>query len=528
MRSSFCLIILLCYVICLTSCRPEKSFDIVIRGGDVLDGTGSQSIRADIGIRDGKIAAIGNLEGSESRQTLDATGMIVSPGFIDMHVHIENIMDHPDAASHVRQGVTTVLGGPDGGGPWPFGKYLDSLGTNFKLGMNIAYLTGHNVIRSEVMGNENRKPAEAELNRMKEMVRQAMEEGAFGLSTGLKYLPGAFAETSEIVELSRVAAGMGGIYTSHLREEGLGLLEGVSEAIVISRDAGIPVILTHHKAMGKPMWGKSVRTLAMVDSARKAGLDIMMDQYPYTASQTGISILIPAWAMAGGNAEIKRRLENKTLRDCVLKGIEFNILNDRGGGDARLVQLGTVEWDTTLNGKTLYDYAIRSKVPPDPGNCAKLVLDIYLKGGASCIFHAMDEGDVERIMKHPFTMIASDGGTGFPHPRAYGTFPRVLGHYVRDKGLITLEDAVRKMTSLPAARLGLADRGIIREGSAADITVFDPARIIDKSTYVKSEQYPQGIEYVLVNGVITADRNGMTGNYAGQVLRGPAYKEKVN
>jgi len=523
MRSIIISFLVIFLTFSLHSCRKSGPFDIVIKGGTVLDGSGSQAVRADIGIRDGKITAIGNLKNSNSSRMIDATDLIVSPGFIDSHTHIESIMKFPGAQNHIRQGVTTVVGGIDGGGPWPFGKYLDSLDLHYELGPNVAYLTGHNTIRNRVMGNENRHPTPEELDTMKAMTRRAMEEGAFGLSTGLKYIPGAFSGTPEVIGLSKVASGLGGFYHSHLREEGLGLIEAVNEAIIIGRDANIPVVMTHHKAIGKPMWGKSLITTGLVDSARNAGIDVMMDQYPYTASSTGLSVLIPSWAMAGSSSDFKKRLANPVMRDSILAGIKFNILNDRGGGDTRLIQFGTVPSDSTLNGKTLYDYAVRSGVKPDPENSAKLVLELQLKGGASCIYHAMWEEDVERIMKHPYTMIASDGGESVPHPRSYGTFPRVLGHYVREKNILTLEEAIRKMTSLPARRLGLTDRGLIKEGNYADITIFDPKSIIDRSTFGQWRNYPDGIYYVIVNGVVTFENGEMTNNRAGKVLRGPAF-----
>lgn len=510
------------------SCEKEKPYDLIIEKGEVLDGSGSPAFKADVAIRDGRIIKVGDLESAEAAQRVDATGLIVAPGFIDLHAHIEPIMRMPDAESHIRQGVTTALGGPDGGGPWPFGKYLDSLGSNFALSMNVAYLTGHNTIRRRVMGNENRKPTPAELDSMKAMVKRAMDQGAFGLSTGLKYLPGTFSETSEVIALSQVAGSLGGIYTSHLREEGLGLIEGVKEAIRIGREANIPIVLTHHKAMGKPMWGASKITTALVDSARAAGLDIMMDQYPYTASHTGLSVLIPSWAMEGTPDDFRKRAADKVQSARIMEGIKFNLLNDRGGGDLRNIQFATVDWDSTLQGKTLLDYVVLLGLEPTLDNGAKTTIEMQLKGGASCIFHAMNEEDVIRIMKHPFTMHASDGGLAkfgedHPHPRAYGTFPRVLGHYVREMKVLPLEEAIRKMTSMPAQRLKLSDRGTIKEGFVADITIFDAARVIDKSTFEKPHQYPQGIEYVIVNGIVTVDKNGLTPNRAGRVLRGTEY-----
>ncbi|MFW6201546.1 MAG: N-acyl-D-amino-acid deacylase family protein, partial [Gemmatimonadota bacterium] len=437
--------------------------------------------------------------------------------------HLDPLLRLPAAESHVRQGVTTALGGPDGGGPYPIGEHFDSVAA-LGIGMNVAYLVGHNTVRRRVMGTEDRSPTAAELEEMESMVARAMGEGAFGISTGLKYVPGAYSELDEIVALARVAADSGGIYTSHLREEGLGLIDAVAEAIEIGRRAEIPVVLTHHKAVGQPMWGSSERTLAMVDSARKAGIDVMMDQYPYTATYTGITVLIPAWAQAGGRDALLERAADPALRDSVLDGIVFNILNDRGGGDLRRVQLASVEWDPSLEGRTLHDWAVREGLEPSPETGAELVIEAVRRGGARAIYHVLDETDVERIMRHPRTMIASDGrltqpGEGHPHPRWYGTFPRVLGHYVRERGVLGLEDAVHKMSGLPADRLGLDDRGRIARDAFADIVVFDPATVIDRATFEDPHRYPEGIEHVIVNGRVTVDAGEYVGVRAGRVLR---------
>ena len=502
----------------------SERYDLIIAGGTVIDGTGAPRYRADVAVRGDRIVRVSREAlPRDGARVIDATGRVVAPGFIDLHAHLEPLLAMPDAESHVRQGVTTALGGPDGGGPWPFGAYLDSV-ARAGVGMNVPYLVGHNTIRREVMGMADRAPTPSELDRMRAMVARAMGEGAFGLSTGLRYLPGTFATTDEVVALARVAADSGGIYTSHLREEGLGLFEGVSEAIEIGRRARIPVVLTHHKAVGQKMWGQSVHTLAMVDSARSAGIDVMVDQYPYTATHTGISVLIPSWALAGGESAFARRVRNPTLKDSVAKGIVFNILNDRGGGDLRRVQFSRVAWQRDLEGRTLHEWAVMRGVPTTPEGGAELVIEAALRGGANAIYHVLDEGDVERIMRHPQTMIASDArlsrpGDGHPHPRAYGTFPRVLGRYVRERQVLTLEDAVRKMTALPAARLGLGDRGRIGDGMAADLTVFDRATVIDRATFEQPHQYPQGIDYVIVNGVIAVDAGRFTGERGGLVLK---------
>lgn len=524
MRYVLVVVVMLAAAACAAAPRAEP-FDLVIAGGTVVDGTGAPGFRADVGVRDGRIVAVSRtaLPTADAARVIDATGHVVAPGFIDLHAHLDPILSLPHAESHVRQGVTTALGNPDGGGFFPIAQTLDSLVT-LGVGLNAAFLVGHNTIRQRVMGSDDRAPTADELARMRDMVDQAMSDGAFGLSTGLRYTPGFYADTDEVVALSEPAARHGGIYTSHLRDEGFELLEGVAEAMEIGRRARIPVVLTHHKVVGAPMWGTSERTLAMIDSARAAGTDVMADQYPYTATHTGISILIPPWALAGGTREFLQRLETPALRDSIVAGIVWNIINDRGGNDLRRVQFARVGWDRSLEGQTLHDLAVREGLPSTPESGAQLVIDVMRRGGANAIFHVLDEGDVERIMQHPWTAIASDGrltalGDGHPHPRAFGTFPRVLGHYVRERGVLPLEDAVRKMTSLPAWRMGLTDRGRIAEGMAADIVVFDPATVIDRATFQEPHQYPAGIPYVIVNGVVTVDGGEFVDNRPGVVLR---------
>lgn len=501
----------------------SEQFDVLILNGSIYDAENRSFFNGDIGITGDKIQKIGDLKGATAAKTIDASGHIVSPGFIDMHAHIEGIMRMPSAENFVRQGVTTVLAGPDGRGPSPMKPFLDSLET-FDLGLNTAWLVGHNTIRRNAMGTENREPSQEELEEMKAAVQEAMEHGAFGISTGLKYVPGSFSKIDEVIALSEVASQSGGIYTSHLREEGLGLLEGVAEAIDIGKKAGIPIVLTHHKAIGRPMWGASAKTLAMVDSARSLGIDVMMDQYPYTASSTGLSVLIPTWAMAGGQEEFKKRVSNPATRQKIKEEIMFNIEYDRGGADLAVVQFANVSWKPELNGKTLKDWAIEKGLEPNFSNGAELVIEGQLNGGASCIFHAIGEEDVKRIMQHPLAMVASDGGLaqpgqGHPHPRSYGTFPRVLGYYVREGQVLPLELALAKMTSLPADRLGLSDRGYIKEGMLADITIFDPGTVDEGGTFEDPHHYPVGIPYVIVNGTITVDQGEMTENRAGRVLR---------
>lgn len=502
----------------------EFDWDVLIRGGTVVSGSGAPGFQGDVAIRGDRIVRVSRegLDPERAARVIDATGKVVSPGFVDIHTHLDPLLHLPGAESHLRQGVTSALGGPDGSAPWPLDDYLveaQALG----LGMNVGFMVGHNTVRREVLGLEARAPTSGELETMKSMVAQGMADGAWGISTGLKYLPGAFSELPEIVELSRVAAEAGGFYTSHLREEGLGLIESVAEALEIGRQADIPVVLTHHKVVGQPMWGASERTLAMVDSARAAGTDVMIDQYPYTASHSGITILVPAWAMEGGDQALIQRMEDPALADSVLAGIAFNIVNDRGGNDLRRVQFSRVPWDASLEGRTLHDWAVREGMEPTPETGAHLVVDAVRRGGANAIYHAMSEEDVEAIMAHPWTMIGSDGrlvalGDGHPHPRWYGTFPRVLGRYARDQGVLTMEQAIRKMTALPAERIGLRERGQLRAGWFADVVVFDPETVIDQATFEDPHQYPLGIDWVLVNGQIAVEDGAFTDARGGTVL----------
>ena len=506
------------------ACDPEP-YDLVLVGGTVIDGTGSDGYRADVAIRGDRIVVIspGDVEHDGVERVIDVTSRIVAPGFIDIHSHLDPLLRLPEGESKARQGVTTVFGGPDGGSPWPMGAYLDSAAA-IGIGINVAMLVGHNTIRRQVLGMEDRPPTSNELLEMREMVRQAMAEGAWGLSTGLRYLPGAFSDVDEVVALAEVASAAGGVYTSHLREEGLELIAAVSEAIDIGLRAELPIVLTHHKVVGQPMWGSSERTLNMVDSANAAGRKIRIDQYPYTASYTGIGILVPPWAMAGGDQAFFERLENPVLRDSILDGIVFNLINDRGGNDLSRVQFALVSWMPELEGQTLGDWAEMRGLPLTMETGAELVIDAIRRGGASAIYHVLNEADVEAIMRHPMTAIASDGrlvqpGEGHPHPRWYGTFPRVLGEYVREKGVLTLENAVHKMTSLPADHMGMSERGVLSEGMIADIVVFDPETVADRSSFLDPHQYPSGIDFVIINGILVVDNGVFKDTRAGRVLR---------
>lgn len=518
----------LCFVLAAASLLGQDvPYDVLLRHARVYDGTGVGWYQADVAIRGDTIAAVGHLAGATARTAIDLGGLALSPGYIDTHSHARGgIFDHPEAENCIRQGVTTVIEGPDGSSPIPLRPFLDKLSAT-KIGINFGTLAGHGSIRSAVIGSTNRNATDDELRKMKELARQAMVDGAFGLSTGLFYVPGNYAPTSEVVDLAKVVGAMGGLYTSHMRDEAAQVLESVRETIRIGEEGGLPSQITHHKIIGQPNWGRSVETLELVEAARRRGVDVSIDQYPYTASSTGLGALLPQWSQAGGNKALQERLEAQETRARIKTVIVDKIRNDRGGGDPKNIQLASCSFDKTLAGKTLADVARERGLTPTPENAAEVAIGLLQRGSCSTIFHAMDEADVERILRSPYTMVASDGGIptfgeGVPHPRNYGAFARVLGRYVRERKAIGLEEAVFKMSGYPAARFKLMDRGLIRPGMKADIAVFDPARVRDKAEFGKPHQYAEGFVHVLVNGQFALRDGKMTGNRAGKVLYGPA------
>jgi len=508
-------------------------YDILIRGGTVVDGTGAPRFVADVAIRDARIFAVeppGTLDAGLAMEVLEAEGLIVAPGFIDNHAHIQtSIHRYPLAENFTRQGITTILASLHSGNqPWPFGEYLDAL----EVAPNVGFFAGHTWTRRRVMGNENRAPTEAELGEMMALVEQTMQEGALGLSTGLLYVPANYAETEEIIALAEVAARYGGIYVTHMRDEATGLLDSVEESIRIGREAGIPVQIQHHKAVGETQWGWSELSLEMIDSARNEGLDVTLDQYPYTASSTSSAVLFPQWALAGSRDDFAARIADPQQRARIEEEMYEIFTRQRGGNDIARVQFRTVRSMPEYNGKNLADLATDRGMPVTVATGIELVIELQLVGGFSAIYHAMVEEDVERIMRHPFSMFDTDGdnvayGIGFPHPRSYGTFPRILGRYVRQRQVITLEEAIRKMTSLSADQIGQFERGRIGERMYADITVFDFDTIIDRATYTDPHQYSVGVVHVLVNGVPVMRDAALTGARPGRVLRGPARPDAV-
>lgn len=509
---------------------PPAHYDLILAGGMVFSGDGSPGHIADVGLRGDRIAAVGDLSAAATLQRLDVTGLAVTPGFIDLHSHAvreskknSGIFLWPDAENYIRQGVTSIIGGPDGNSWYPIDDLLEQL-DKAPATVNFGTFVGHNRVRQEVMQRDNRAPTAVELRAMQNLVATAMNDGAFGLSSGLKYVPGSYSDTAEVIALARVAGEHGGIYITHMREEGLGLLESVAETIRIADEGGLPAQISHHKAMGASMWGRSVDSLAMVDAANARGLDISSDVYPYAASSTGIKVLFPAWSLAGDRQARLARLHDPETRAAIKAGLVENLQQDRGGNDLNRVVIAECKWDHRFNGHSLAQILQQRDIPQTMENAAELVMELEEGGSCSAVYHAMSDEDVDRIMQHPRTMIASDGGIfipgpNVPHPRNYGSFARVLAVYVRQRGVLEFPEAIHKMSRMPADRIGLPERGRIEPGAFADLAVFDPDEFADTATFENPHQYAVGMQHVFVNGQAVLLKGEMTGARPGRVLR---------
>lgn len=508
--------------------KEPLKYDLIIKGGVIIDGTGSAGYAADVAILDGKIAKIGDLSEAMAINVLDAAGAAVAPGFIDIHSHADGgIKGNPQAKNYILDGVTTVLGGNCGGGAanTDVGTFLaDVLASNPSI--NFATLVGHGDLREVVMDMTTGEITKKDLQDMKKMAIEAMHDGAFGMSTGLEYIPGRYSDLEELVELSKVIARYGGIYASHTRDEQLGVIDSVAEAIAIGEQARIPVEISHLKACGAAVWGYGKILSDMVLEARSRGIDVMADQYPYQASSTGFSQCFPGWAVVNGKISLAENLADPE-KAAEIKAYAEHQIRIRVGEDFSLIQVASYRTNRDYEGKTLQDIMVERGLEPNMENGINLVIEMYLSQySPSVLYHYLSAEDIKDIMQNPFVSVAADGsiqsGTGSPHPRSYGTNARVLGVYVRELNVLSLEEALRKMTSLPASRLAIEDRGVIKEGNWADITIFDPETVIDTATFFDPHQFPLGIDYVIVNGIITADHGVHTGAANGQVLYGPA------
>lgn len=525
-------------------------YSLIVRGGRLYDGSGNPWFRGDIGVVGDRIEAIGDLRGSKAERTIDAGDHAVAPGFIDIHTHSDtSLLVDGRGESHIRQGVTTAVIGNCGtsaapltdsevdkmsgsfpaGSEWRWKTYAEYLACVEKAGtsMNVAPLVGHGTVRNAVMGYRDEVPAPGELEAMSALVRQAMEDGCFGMSTGLIYTPGCYGGTDEIVHLAKVVAEYGGLYFTHIRGENDTLLGAISEAIDVGRRSGAPVQIAHLKAMGSHMWGESATVLRMIDQARAEGLEVTFDQYPYTASATGMAATLPPWAQAGGRDKFMERLGDSDARSRMKRDME-------DGVDGWFSLLKGVGWDKIIVTNCRDASAIGKSVAQIAEGRGKdgfdTCFDLLVEnmGQVSIVFFNIGDEDLERILRHPAGMIGSDSSSsavdgtlarGKPHPRSFGTFARVLGHYARDKGVISLEEAIRKMTMMPSRKLRLYDRGLLRPGMKADMVVFDPATVGDRATYLDPFQYAAGVETVVVNGRVAVMDGENTGEKAGEVLR---------
>lgn len=557
-NSVFLSMVLLFAVAPLESQEQTRSFDIVITNGRIIDGTGSPWYSGDVGIRNGKIASIGDLSAAPRARTIDARGKVVAPGFIDMLGQSEyTILVDPRLPSKIYQGITTEITG-EGESIAPlsdailhadqeqydhyhihadwrtFREYFSRLEKQ-RIGINIASYVGATRVRRMVIGDNDAQPTPAQLEQMKELVRQAMRDGAVGTSTALEYAPAPYAKTEELITLAAEASRFGGIYATHMRNEGTGVLPAIDEALRIGREAHIPVEIWHLKTGGKPSWGRMPEVVAKIKAARAQGLDVSADTYAYTAWFNDFSAFIPAWAHDGGNAKLIERLKDPATRERIRKDMLTpsdlwdNEWQEIPGPEAVLIGVVHNPQLLPLQGKTLAEIAkIWNKDPMDA------LFDLLIEDHAltSVAVFGMSEPDVALALEQPWVSVDNDSsgtspdgilGQEHPHPRAYGTFPRILRKYVREEHKLALEDAIRKFSALAAQRMRFADRGVLKAGMYADIVVFDPATIHDVATFDNPNQLSQGMEYVLVNGVPVVDQSKMTGALPGKVLRGPGY-----
>jgi N-acyl-D-amino-acid deacylase len=516
-------------VICLilAGCTAQQpKYDVVVKGGRVIDGSGNSPFTADIAIREGKIAAIEpSLDEGEAGEVIQAQGLIVAPGFIDVHTHVDRgLLETPSVENYISQGVTTVGGGNCGGHEYPLSEFFAAAQKGTAL--NFAMLAGHNTIRRKVMGTRMAAPTADEMSQMKDLLDQEMKSGAIGLSTGLAYLPGVYSKTEEIVELAQAVVPYDGIYASHIRNQAEGISGAIKEAIAVGESNGITVLISHVKLADESIWNQPELVTGPVEEARARGVEVYLDQYPYTATSSGFTSSFPQEFFDGGKEKFVERLDDPEIYSKIKAHIiERRLTSRRGINKLQGIIIASSKAFPDYAGKNLEQILLGQGKEPTVGNAADLIIEIEKAGGASAVFFQMDEPDVETLMRLPYLMVGSDGevqvsGRGFPHPRSYGTFPRVLGRYVREKDILHLEEAVRKMTSLPAQALKLKDRGYIRKGMWGDIAIFDAGAIEDVATFESPHQLSRGLSFVLVNGQVVFAGGRWTGALPGHALYG--------
>ncbi len=511
------------FLLCVCTFSFAADFDLLIRNVRIIDGSGNPWYIADIGIKDQKIESIGRLASKSADRIIPGEGRVLTPGFIDVHTHIEGTVQKvPRGDNYLLDGVTTVVSGNCGGSVLNLASWFRQL-DRAGLGLNVASLIGHNTVRREVMGTSFGKAADPDLVKMQALVEKGMKDGAVGFSTGLIYIPGTYSDTREVVALSQAAGKFGGVYASHMRDEGEFVLQAIEEAVRAGRAGNLRIQLSHFKIDNRKLWGFSEKSLALVEKFRNEGVDVVIDQYPYDRSSTNLGVTLPSWALADGDEKIRERLTQPETR-AKIKTEMLKMLESRGIPDYSYATVAGFAPNRSYDGKTIPDINQLKGRSKSVSNEIDTIFDLMVEGGAQMVYHTMGDSDVDRIMKYPNTAIASDGGIrvfgeGMPHPRSYGTNARVLAEYVRNRKLLTLEDAVRRMTSLPARTFNFRDRGLIREGMAADLLIFDPEKVQDKATYEKPHQYTEGIDFVLVNGTVMVDNGKLTNGRGGKVLR---------
>lgn len=499
-----------------------EDYDLVLANGRVVDGTGKPAFAADVAIKNGHVAKIGRVDGS-AKERIDVGGLVIAPGFIDVHTHADDLAEKPRAENFVRMGVTSVMVGNCGGSALDVGRFFQEIESH-GVALNVATFIGHNTIREKAMhGTFDRVPTATEMNEMKGYIDQAMKAGAWGLSTGLIYLPGTYAKTDELVELAKVVTPYGGMYASHMRSESSKIYAAIDELLRIAREAKLRAELSHIKLSGEQSWGQAEKVLAVLDQARAEGVRVTQDQYVYTASSTTLRALIPDEAFDGGDEKFLSILKDPEAKAKLVAKMKAYI-QGRGRMDYGYAVIASFRHDITLNGMNIVEAAQKLYGSDSIDNQIEVILEIQKNGGAQGVFHGMQEEDLQKFMKNPMTMFASDSGirdfgSGVPHPRGYGNNARVLAHYVRDLHVLTLEEAVRKMTSLPARSFGFARRGEIAEGNWADLTVFDPEKVQDTANYKDPHHYAMGFRFVLVNGIVVVREGVHTGAKPGKAMR---------